>query len=292
MRSTTSTSTSSTGRRGSQPLDYAVHPVDLTGMTVEAVKQFGLSPQGRTPRAKNMFALGLLSWMYGRPTESTIAFLEEALRQGPRHPRRQHHGLPRRLELRRDHRDLRGQVPRSSRRRSKPGTYRNITGNLALAYGLVASGVRSGLSLFLGPYPITPRLRHPARARRSTSRFGVTTFQAEDEIAGMRRGPAARRSRVRSASPRRHGPGIALKSEAIGPGGDDRAAADRHRRPARRALAPACPPRPSRPTCCRRCSAATASAPVPIVAAAVARRLLRDAVLEAVRIAVDLHARP
>ncbi len=65
--------------------EFAVHRVDLTGMTVEAVKEFGLSRKDAS-RAKNMFALGLLSWMYGRPTESTIAFLDEAVRQGRRHP--------------------------------------------------------------------------------------------------------------------------------------------------------------------------------------------------------------
>ena len=76
-----------------------MHPVDLTGMTVEAVKEFGLSRKDAA-RAKNMFALGLLSWMYGRPIDSTIAFLEQAVREGRRHPRREHHRVQGRLELR------------------------------------------------------------------------------------------------------------------------------------------------------------------------------------------------
>ncbi len=79
--------------------EYALHPVDLTGMTVEAVKEYGLSRKDAA-RAKNMFALGLLSWLYGRPTESTDRVLAEAVRQGPRHPRRQRDGVPRGLELR------------------------------------------------------------------------------------------------------------------------------------------------------------------------------------------------
>ena len=132
-----------------------MHAVDLTGMTVEAVKEFGLSRKDAA-RAKNMFALGLLSWMYGRPTESTIAFLEKRFAKVARHPRRQHHGVQGRLELRRDHRGVRGLSTRSSRPRCRAGTYRNITGNLALAYGLIAGGVQSGLPLFLGSYPITP----------------------------------------------------------------------------------------------------------------------------------------
>ena len=99
--------------------EFALHTVDLTGMTVEAVKEFGLSRKDAA-RAKNMFALGLLSWMYGRPTESTIAFLQQALRQGARHPRRQHHRVQERLELRRDHRGLRRPATRSSRRRWRP----------------------------------------------------------------------------------------------------------------------------------------------------------------------------
>ena len=78
-----------------------------------------------------------------------------------------------------------------------PGTYRNITGNLALAYGLVAGGVRSGLPLFLGSYPITPAsdILHELSKHKS---FGVTTFQAEDEIAGIGAALGARRSPARS----------------------------------------------------------------------------------------------
>ena len=189
-----------------------MHPVDLTGMTVAAVKEFGLSRKDAA-RAKNMFALGLLSWMYGRPTESTIAFLEKRFAKVP------------------DIRDANitafkagwnfGETTETFvvRYEVKPapmaaGTYRNITGNLALAYGLVAGGVQSGLPVFLGSYPITPAsdILHELSKHKS---FGVTTFQAEDEIAGV--GAAIGASfaghlGVTTTS----GPGIALKSEAIG----------------------------------------------------------------------------
>jgi 2-oxoglutarate ferredoxin oxidoreductase subunit alpha len=192
--------------------EFAVHAVDLTGMTVEAVKEFGLSRKDAA-RAKNMFALGLLSWMYGRPIESTIAFLTKRFAKVA------------------DIRDANitafkagwnfGETTEtfvvSYEIKPAPmtsGTYRNITGNLALAYGLVASGVQSGLPIFLGSYPITPAsdILHELSRHKS---FGVTTFQAEDEIAGI--GAAIGASFVGSLGvTTTSGPGIALKSEAIG----------------------------------------------------------------------------
>jgi 2-oxoglutarate/2-oxoacid ferredoxin oxidoreductase subunit alpha len=192
--------------------EFAVHPVDLTGMTVEAVKEFGLSRKDAA-RAKNMFALGLLSWMYGRPVESTISFLE------------------RRFAKVADIRDANitafkagwnfGETTEtfvvSYEIKPAPmpaGTYRNITGNLALSYGLVAAGVQSGLPVFLGSYPITPAsdILHELSKHKA---FGVTTLQAEDEIAGV--GAAIGASFAGSLGvTTTSGPGIALKSEAIG----------------------------------------------------------------------------
>jgi 2-oxoglutarate/2-oxoacid ferredoxin oxidoreductase subunit alpha len=191
---------------------FVVHPVDLTGMTVEAVKQFGLSRKDAA-RAKNMFALGLLSWMYGRPTETTITFLEKRFARVP------------------DIRDANiaafkagwnfGETTETfvvqyevKPAPMAPGTYRNISGNLALAYGLVAGAVQSGLEIVLGTYPITPAsdILHELSKHKA---FGVTTFQAEDEIAGIGAAIGASfsgRLGVTSTS----GPGIALKSEAIG----------------------------------------------------------------------------
>jgi 2-oxoglutarate ferredoxin oxidoreductase subunit alpha len=197
---------------GDDLAEFAVHPVDLTGMTVEAVKEFGLSRKNAA-RAKNMFALGLLSWMYGRPTESTTTFLEKRFAKVP------------------DIRDANITAFKSGwnfgettetfivRYEVKPapmaaGTYRNITGNLALAYGLIAGGVQSGLPVFLGSYPITPAsdILHELSKHKS---FGVTTFQAEDEIAGV--GAAIGASFVGSLGvTTTSGPGVSLKSEAIG----------------------------------------------------------------------------
>jgi 2-oxoglutarate/2-oxoacid ferredoxin oxidoreductase subunit alpha len=192
--------------------EYAVHAFDLTDMTVEAVKEFGLSRKD-AGRAKNMFALGLVSWMYGRPTEPTISFLERRFAKAP------------------DIRDANvtafkagwnfGETTEAFvvQYEIKPapmpaGTYRNITGNLALAYGLIAGSTQSGLPLFLGSYPITPAsdVLHELSKHK---RFGVTTFQAEDEIAGI--GAALGASFGGSLGvTTTSGPGIALKSETIG----------------------------------------------------------------------------
>ncbi len=192
--------------------EFALHKVDLTGMTVEAVKEFGLSRKDAA-RAKNMFALGLLSWMYGRPTETTKAFLSERFARVP------------------EIRDANIRAFTSGWNFGEttetfvvqyevkpavmpPGLYRNISGNMALSYGLVAASVQSGLPIFLGSYPITPAsdILHELSRHKS---FGITTFQAEDEIAGV--GAAIGASfaghlGVTTTS----GPGISLKSEAIG----------------------------------------------------------------------------
>ncbi|HEX3932985.1 MAG TPA: 2-oxoacid:acceptor oxidoreductase subunit alpha [Nocardioides sp.] len=192
--------------------EYAVHALDLTGMTVEAVKKYGLSRKDAA-RAKNMFALGLLSWLYGRPTESTIAFLQKRFAKVP------------------DIRDANvtayqagwsfGETTEtfvvSYEIKPAPmpaGTYRNITGNLALSYGLVAGAVQSGLPLFLGSYPITPAsdILHELSKHKA---FGVTTFQAEDEIAGIGAAIGAAFSGSLGVTTT-SGPGIALKSESIG----------------------------------------------------------------------------
>src|SRR5687768_2633502 len=192
--------------------EYAVHAVDLTGMTVEAVKEFGLSRKDAS-RAKNMFALGLVSWMYGRPTEGTISFLERRFAKVP------------------EIRDANVTAFRTGwyygetteafvvqyeikPAQMAPGTYRNITGNLALAYGLIAGSVQSGLPLFLGSYPITPAsdILHELSKHK---RFGVTTFQAEDEIAGVGAALGAAFGGALGVTTT-SGPGIALKSETIG----------------------------------------------------------------------------
>ncbi|MFT3873307.1 MAG: 2-oxoacid:acceptor oxidoreductase subunit alpha [Nocardioides sp.] len=192
--------------------EFAVHALDLTGMTVAAVKEFGLSRKDAA-RAKNMFALGLLSWVYGRPTESTISFLEKRFAKVP--AIRDANITAYRTGWNFGETTETFAVSYEIKPAPMPaGTYRNITGNLALAYGLVAGGVQSGLPLFLGSYPITPAsdILHELSKHKA---FGVTTFQAEDEIAGI--GAAlgasfAGRLGVTTTS----GPGIVLKSESIG----------------------------------------------------------------------------
>jgi len=192
--------------------EFNVQPVDLTGMTIEAVKEFGLSRKDAA-RAKNMFALGLLSWMYGRPTEPTTAFLTkrfakvEAIRDANIAAFNAGWNFGETTETFVVQYEIKP-AP------MEPGTYRNITGNLALAYGLVAGGVQSGLPVFLGSYPITPAsdILHELSKHKA---FGVTTFQAEDEIAGI--GSAIGASFAGSLGvTTTSGPGIALKSEAIG----------------------------------------------------------------------------
>ena len=234
---------------------YAVHPIPLTSLTVEALKGFDITKK-EAERAKNMFALGLLSWLYHRPTEGTLTFLKQKFAKKPRDPRGQHRGVRGRLVLRRDHRGLLGAVRGPARADARRARYRNISGNLALAYGLIAAAQRAELPLFLGSYPITPAsdILHELSKHK---RFGVMTFQAEDEIAGV--GVRDRRGLRRHA--RRHdhvGPRRRAEVRGDRPRGEPRAAAGDRRRAARRPVDRSARPRPSRPTCCRRCSAATA----------------------------------
>jgi 2-oxoglutarate ferredoxin oxidoreductase subunit alpha len=192
--------------------NFNVHAIDLTTLTVEGVKEFGLTRKDAS-RAKNMFALGLLSWLYGRPTQPTIDFLESKFAKSPQI------------------RDANVTAFKSGWNfgettegfaisyEVKPapmpaGTYRNISGNLALAYGLIAASVQSNLPLFLGSYPITPAsdILHELSKHK---RFGVMTFQAEDEIAGIGAALGASFGGALGVTTT-SGPGVALKSETIG----------------------------------------------------------------------------
>jgi 2-oxoglutarate/2-oxoacid ferredoxin oxidoreductase subunit alpha len=192
--------------------EYQVHPVDLTGMTIEAVKEYGLSRKDAA-RAKNMFALGLLSWMYGRPTEPTVAFLEKrfakvpAIRDANIKAFKSGWNFGETTEAFAVSYEVKP-APMT------PGVYRNITGNLALAYGIVAAGVRSGLPVFLGSYPITPAsdILHELSKHKA---FGITPFQAEDEIAGVSSAIGASFAGALGVTTT-SGPGVALKSEALG----------------------------------------------------------------------------
>jgi len=191
---------------------YRVHPIALTSMTVEALKDFDITKK-EAERAKNMFALGLLLWLYHRPTEGTVDFLRKKFANKPEIMNANIAAFEAGWSFGETTEEF------SVQYEVKPapmpaGTYRNITGNLALSYGLIAASEQSGLTLFLGSYPITPAsdILHELSKHK---RFGVMTFQAEDEIAGI--GAALGASYAGSLGvTTTSGPGIALKSETIG----------------------------------------------------------------------------
>ncbi|MBU2663044.1 2-oxoacid:acceptor oxidoreductase subunit alpha [Actinoplanes bogorensis] len=191
--------------------EYAVHPVALTSMTVGALAELGVAKKD-AERAKNMFALGLLSWMYSRPFESTLRFLESKFAKRPDLVAANKAAFQAGWNFGETTEDfaVRYEVKPA---RMKPGTYRNITGNQALALGLVAACVRSKLPLFLGAYPITPAsdILHELSKHK---KFGITTMQAEDEIAAI--GAALGASYGGSLGvTTTSGPGVALKGETI-----------------------------------------------------------------------------
>ncbi|MEU5904200.1 2-oxoacid:acceptor oxidoreductase subunit alpha [Micromonospora sp. NPDC047527] len=190
---------------------YVVHPVALTSMTVGALASFEVSKKD-AERSKNMFALGLLSWMYSRPYESTLRFLERKFAARPELVAANVAAFRAGWNFGETTEDfaVRYEVKPA---KMQPGTYRNITGNAALSLGLVAAGVRSGLPVFLGAYPITPAsdILHELSKHK---RFGVLTMQAEDEIAAV--GAALGASYGGSLGvTTTSGPGVALKSETI-----------------------------------------------------------------------------
>jgi len=192
--------------------EYQVHPVPLTSLTIEALKEFDVTKR-EAERSKNMFALGLMSWLFTRPTEGTVGFLEKKFASNPEIAKanirafQAGYAFGETSEAFTAHYEVKpAKLP--------PGTYRNVTGNQALAMGLVAASVQSGLPLFLGAYPITPAsgiLEELSRYKH----FGIRTFQAEDEIAavGAALGASFGGSLGVSTS---SGPGVVLKMETIG----------------------------------------------------------------------------
>ena len=161
---------------------YRVHAIPLTSMTVEALKGVDVSRK-EAERAKNMFALGLLCWLYHRPTEGTLAFLQKKFASKPELLKANTIAFEAGWSFGETTEDF------SVSYEIKPapvkaGRYRNVSGNLALSYGLLVASWRSGLPLFLGSYPITPASDILHELSKHT-RFGVRTFQAEDEIAGI-----------------------------------------------------------------------------------------------------------
>jgi 2-oxoglutarate ferredoxin oxidoreductase subunit alpha len=191
---------------------YNLHPVPLTSLTVKALENLEITRKD-AERAKNMFALGLLSWLYGRPAEGTLAFLEAKFGKKPEIYKANVTAFQAGWSYGETTEDfsVRYEVKPAS---IAPGKYRNITGNTALAYGLIAASQLSKLPLFLGSYPITPAsdiLHELARHKR----FGVRTFQAEDEIGavGSALGAAFGGSLAVTTT---SGPGMVLKAETVG----------------------------------------------------------------------------
>lgn len=191
---------------------YKIHEVDVTKITRETLKDFGLGVKV-VDRSKNMFVLGFLYWMYNRKLENTIKFLETKFAKKPEliasniavlkagyHYGDTAEAIASRFEVK----------PASI----KPGTYRNIMGNEAAAIGLIAASQKSKLNLFCGTYPITPAsdILHFLSKYKN---FGVKTFQAEDEIAGICSAIGASFGGALGITTS-SGPGIALKGEAIG----------------------------------------------------------------------------
>jgi 2-oxoglutarate/2-oxoacid ferredoxin oxidoreductase subunit alpha len=192
--------------------EYRVHAIPLTSMTVKALDEFDITRKD-AERAKNMFALGLLSWLYDRPSDGTLKFLEAKFAAKPAIMKANIAAFQAGWNYGEttESFSVRYEVKPATLR---PGTYRNITGNTALAYGLIAASQLSGLPLFLGSYPITPAsdILHELSKHK---RFGVRTFQAEDEIAGV--GAALGAAFGGSlAVTTTSGPGMILKAETVG----------------------------------------------------------------------------
>ena len=192
--------------------DYQVHALDLSGQATAAVAALGLGRK-EAARTKNMYALGLLDWLYHRPLEGTVQFLEQKFGKAPEIRDANIAALKAGYAFG-ETTEVFANRYRVAAAPAPHGTYRQITGNRALAYGLMAGAARAGLQLFLGAYPITPAsdiLHHLSAAKDA----GVLTFQAEDEIAavGAALGASfAGQLGVTATS----GPGLALKMETIG----------------------------------------------------------------------------
>ncbi|MFJ3229004.1 2-oxoacid:acceptor oxidoreductase subunit alpha [Streptomyces sp. NPDC086783] len=191
---------------------FRLHKVPLTTLTLEALKESGLARKD-AERAKNMFALGLLSWMYNRPTSGTETFLRQKFAKKPDIAEANVTAFRAGWNFGETTEDF--AVSYEIAPAALPsGTYRNISGNLALSYGLIAAAERSGLPLFLGSYPITPAsdILHELSKHKN---FSVRTFQAEDEIAGIGAALGAAFGGALGVTTT-SGPGVALKSETIG----------------------------------------------------------------------------
>ena len=192
--------------------NYELIPIDVTKLTREALKDFTIGVKERD-RAKNMFVLGFLYWMYNRNPESTIQFLNEKFGKKPEI----HQSNIAALKAGYNYGDTTEAFATTftvAKAKLEPGRYRSIMGNQALSYGLIAASEKSGLPIFLGSYPITPAsdILHELSRQKA---FGVRTFQAEDEIAAITAAIGASYGGSLGITTT-SGPGMALKGEAMG----------------------------------------------------------------------------
>lgn len=193
-------------------VNYQLHTMDVTKMTREALKDINMGMKEKD-RAKNMFVLGFLYWLYDRDMQSTINFLTEKFGKKPEILESNIRSLQAGYNFA-DTVEAFSTRYKVEKARMEPGTYRSITGNTALSYGLIAASQKAELPIFLGTYPITPAsdILHELSRYKN---FGIRTFQAEDEIAGISSAIGASyggHMGVTTTS----GPGMALKGEAMG----------------------------------------------------------------------------
>jgi 2-oxoglutarate ferredoxin oxidoreductase subunit alpha len=191
---------------------FEVIKMDVTKMTREALKDITMGTKEKD-RAKNMFILGFLYWMYNRDMVNTLNFLNEKFGKKDEILNSNIKALQAGYNFG-DTTETFTTRYKVEKAKMEPGVYRSIMGNQALAYGLIAAAEKSGLPLFLGSYPITPAsdILHELSRYKS---FGIRTFQAEDEIAGIASAIGASYGGSLAVTTT-SGPGLALKGEAIG----------------------------------------------------------------------------
>ena len=191
---------------------YELIKIDVTKMTREALKDITMGTKEKD-RAKNMFVLGFLYWMYNREMDHTISFIKDKFGKKPEIFESNVRALQAGYNFGDTTETFRTRY-RVEKAKMEPGNYRSIMGNQALSYGLIAASQKSGLSLFLGSYPITPAsdILHELSKYKN---FGIKTFQAEDEIAAITSAIGASYGGVFGITTT-SGPGMALKAEAMG----------------------------------------------------------------------------
>ena len=192
--------------------DFRLIPVELTRLTGNALADLSMT-KVQVERCKNFFALGMMYWLYDRPMGGTLKWIEGKFKKNPllvdANQKALHAG-----NAYAETAEIFGHHYSVKKAPIKPGKYRNITGNEATALGMVAASIQSGIELWYGTYPITPAsdILHELSKHKN---FGVKTFQAEDEIAAI--GSAIGASFAgKLGTTGTSGPGVALKSEAIG----------------------------------------------------------------------------